>query len=404
MKFSMVKLSYLLLAAILVAALILLYLGTLGSDTQSFYQYGEFGTKDLLLNWACVQLFLEGKNPYDATLLLPLIELWGFAENRPPAAWLPPWAVVLLSSVYFFDFPVVVALWVICNLGIVCIVTLLLANVYADREIRFVYLEIAALVFYPLWELLHWGHIGILLSLGFAGTIWALKKGYSFAAGLFMVLLTVKFHVVYLLLTAFFLWIIKAKQWKALVGFAGGSAFLFLTAFFRSPSIFEWWFLSFFDKSGDYWMGTLVSWIRVLLIHLQGYPPKWPMILIPLSSIAVLLYVAYHRRGFRHIEKMIHVVACVSVLTTPYAWLHDYVVLLVTQIALVCQTCNIESTKRIRTEIITSIILINLITFVLGETYLNAFHHYFWFPGVLLFLWCRGQSLLKRTANSPTLC
>ena len=146
-----------------------------------------------------------------------------------------------------------------CNLGIVCIITFLLAKVYADKEVRFVYLEIAALVFYPLWDLLHWGHIGILLALGFSGAIWTLKKGHLLTAGLFMVLFTVKFHVVYLLLAAFFLWIIKAKQWKALVGFAGGFAFLVLVALFYSPSIFEWWFLSFFNKAMDFWAATLVG-------------------------------------------------------------------------------------------------------------------------------------------------
>lgn len=127
------------------------------------------------------------------------------------------------------------------------------------------------------------------------------------------------------------------------------------------------------------------------------------MILIPLSSLAVLLYVAYDRRGFRHIENMIYTIAFVSVLTAPYARLHDYVVLLVTQISLVLQTCNIGSTKRIRTEIVTSIIATNLLAFVFGETYLKAQHHYVWFPVVLLFLWYRGQSHVKQKVESATL-
>lgn len=396
------KRTYLIIAAILVTILISTYFGAIDSGSQSFYQYGAFGTKDLLKNWATVQLFLVGENPYDSSQLLPLVKRWGYAENKAPAAWLPPWAVVLLSSVYFLDFPVVVVLWIMLNLGIVCIVTFFLANVYADREIRLVYLVIAALMFYPLWVLLNFGHIGILLSLGFAGTIWALKKGYSLTAGLFMVLLTLKIHVVYLLLTAFFLWIINAKQWKALVGFAGGFAFLVLTAHFRNSSIFEWWFLSFFDKATDYWTGTLVGWIRALLMHFQSYPPKWPMIVLPLFSIAALLYFVYVRRGFQNTEKMIHIVACISVLTAPYAWVYDYVVLLVTQIALVCQTCNIGSTKRIRTEIITSILLINLIALFFGNTFFSGLHHYFWFPGVLLFLWYRGQSLMRWTEESTS--
>lgn len=101
----MIKRIYILFAGILVTALILLYFGTVGSDTLSFYKYGAFGTKDLLMNWACVQLFLAGKNPYDAILLLPIVEHWGFAENWAPASFLPPWAVVLLSPVYFFEFP-----------------------------------------------------------------------------------------------------------------------------------------------------------------------------------------------------------------------------------------------------------------------------------------------------------
>jgi Glycosyltransferase family 87 len=402
MMFLKTKHTYLLIAAILVTTSILMYFGTVGSDSQRFYLHGAFGTKDLVMNWASVQLFLAGENPYNATQLLPLVERWGYAGNNAPAAWLPPWAVVLLSSVYIFDFPVVVALWIMLNLGIVCIVTFLLADVYADRKIKFVYLEIAALVFYPLWELLHWGHIGILLSLGFAGTIWALKKEYSLTAGLFMVLFTVKIHVVYLLFAAFFLWIINTEQWKALVGFAGGFSFLVLAAYFRSSSIFEWWFLSFFGKATDYWTGTLVGWIRALLLHFQGYPPKWPMIVIPLFSIAALLYFVYVKRGFQNTEETIHIVACVSVLTAPYAWVYDYAVLLVTQIALVCQTCNIGSTKRIRTEIITSILLINFIAFFLGKTIFSGLHHYFWFPGVLLFLWYRGQSLMKRTVKSTS--
>ena len=198
------KQNHILFAGIFATAFAVLLFGMRGYVVQSFYQYGAVGTKDLLLNWACVQTFLTGENPYDASQLLPLIEHWGFIENWNPAPFLPPWDLVLLSFIYFFDFPDVVVLWNIFNLYVVCIVTLLLANVYPDKKIKLLYLEIAALIFYPLWELLHWGHIGILLSLGFAGTIWALKKGYSIAAGFFMVLLTVKFHVTYLLLVAFF--------------------------------------------------------------------------------------------------------------------------------------------------------------------------------------------------------
>jgi hypothetical protein len=146
----MVKRTYLLLAAILGTTLISLYFGTAGSDTPNFYQYGAFGTKDFLLNWACVQLFLAGKNPYDATQLLPLVKRWGFAESCAPTAWIPPWAVVLLSSIYFLDFPTVVVLWLVLNLGIVCFIASLVVDAYAEEEIKFLYLEIAAIVFYPL--------------------------------------------------------------------------------------------------------------------------------------------------------------------------------------------------------------------------------------------------------------
>jgi hypothetical protein len=393
------KLNHILFAGIFATAfaVAVLLFGMIGYVVQSFYHYGAVGTMDLLLNWACVQTFLTGGNPYDASQLLPLIEHYGFSENWNPTPFLPPWDLVLLSFIYFFDFPVVVVLWAIFNFYAVCIVTLLLADVYPDKKIKLLYLEIAVLIFFPLWQLLHYGHIGILLSLGFAGTIWAQKKGYPITAGFFMVLLTVKFHVTYLLLVAFFLLIFSAKQWKTLTAFLGGFALLNFASFFRNSSIFEWWFLSIFNNSTDYFSATLVGWIRYILLYYQGYLSQWPIIIIPVFAIACLLYVGYIKMGFRYIEEKIHVIACVSVFTAPYGWPHDFVVLIVTQIVLVYQTCNSESSERIRKEIITYIILINFIALVLGKIYFNGQHYYFWFPCVLLFLWYRGQNLMRQT-------
>jgi hypothetical protein len=149
---------------------------------------------------------------------------------------------------------------------------------------------------------------------------------------------------------ALVVWIISEKQWATLLGFAGGFTILVLFALIKSSSILKWWYLSFAYKAGDFWAATLVGWTRVFFASIHGYPPKWPMIVIPFLSILAFLYVFFLRKSIRQIEEMIHAVACFSVLTAPYAWMNDCVVLLVTQIALVCKTCNAGNTKRVHIE------------------------------------------------------
>jgi len=397
--FSLKNRLHILFAAIFITACILIFFVFSCPKTKTFYHYGAFGTKDLLTNWASVQVFLLGENPYDSNQMLPFVQRWGYAKRTPPAAWFPPWAIVLLSLVYFLDFPIVVVIWFVINLAIVYLITLLIVSVYANREIKFIYLEIASIIFYPLWALLRWGHIGILLPLGLAGTIWAFKKGDDRLAGLFMVLLMMKAHVVYLILLYITLWIINQKRWTAMIWFAGGLSFLMFVAFIWNHSIFEWWFLSFYTKAGNYRAATLVGWMRGLLINIQGYPPKWPMILVPFCAIALLLYGFYVKRALRSIEEIIPVVACVSVLTAPYAWMHDFVIILVTQIALICRTCDVGSIQRVRAEVISAILVLNLITFILGKNVFHSSHEYFWFPAVLLLLWFRGNRLREKQLN-----
>ncbi|HQH28587.1 MAG TPA: glycosyltransferase 87 family protein, partial [Oligoflexia bacterium] len=196
---------------------------------------GRYDLLDLLINWACVQNFLLGADPYSINDLHHRLALAGCDYRYSPGVFLVPWSLPVLSLVYQFSFPYAATLWLLLMIACAVASAALTWRIFSKQPVRLPLLALVLCSFFPLWSVLRWGHVGPLLALGTIAAVHFARKKQYFLAGFAAVLLTFKAHVVYLVLAAFALHTLFSRNWRSAAAFAGALCALVLTAHYVSP-------------------------------------------------------------------------------------------------------------------------------------------------------------------------
>ena len=76
----------------------------------------NFGENDFIQYWTAFQLHLNGLDCFDPKAVFELQKELAWKELRPLVMWNPPWILVLLSPIMFFDFILSAKLFLILNI------------------------------------------------------------------------------------------------------------------------------------------------------------------------------------------------------------------------------------------------------------------------------------------------
>lgn len=365
------------------------------------FGFGSFGTNDYIEFWSAWQLFSSGANPYDPQLLNEMQRSLGRLQEHALLLWNPPWVLTLLAPLLEFDFAKSSKLFIFLNLLLLGSGSLMLWSAAAERRIGSPKAFAAGLLFLPGLTNLQIGQIGIMLFFCVAGFIWSAQRGKDFLAGLFLVPLSIKVHIVFLFLFAAALWIVRYRRFAVFWGGAAGFLLLLGATLSIAPGALEMW-LGGFSSPPFYWKtASLSGALRSLLFALTGDAPIWPIAVLPLAALlGVSWWLLVKRPALdwtRHAAPLI----ALSLMFSPYGWLFDQTLLLTAQVILSAQAFEKRTAPAVRREILLLLAVVQMFVVAALASGLAMHHHFFWHPLAILWVWLRGQGLLRETAATP---
>jgi hypothetical protein len=359
-------------------------------------KYGDFGTVDFIEYWTAYQLFTSGQDPYDPELMHQQQLALARFTPQPLMMWNPPWTLSLMAPVLKKGFLRAASWWLALNFMAAVLSGWLLASLCNDSNRSKFVGAAAALCLYPVYLTLMVGQVSIMVTLGVAGAIWAIKNNKDLTAGAFLMLVTLKPHIPYLILILLAFFVLRERKFKVLVSFFLCLAALISFHYIAYPQGLHDWMASL-DQSkthpklirlGDWQVASLVGWLRLSIAYVfSTSAPIWPMAVVPGVAIIVTALFSLKRRSSMHWEKVLPPLCCISLLTSPYGWLFDHSLLIIAQVILVVKVAELGNDLR---EVIIGLIpLLALQGLIVSLRLLgaNQHHYFFWVPIAMLFIW-----------------
>ncbi|HET8965878.1 MAG TPA: glycosyltransferase 87 family protein [Candidatus Acidoferrum sp.] len=356
--------------------------------------------RDYISYWAAGQFLIHGGDPYDAQKVLELEWQQGYAADRPVVVRNPPWSLFL-----FLPLGLVSAFWG-WVLWTAALVAALVASVRLTwktfgktQESRSLCVVIGY-TFAPVLGCLLAAQIGLLLLLGIVlFLVWEEKR--PFLAGAALLLPFAKPHLLVLFWLAFVIWVLLRKRFAVARGFAvsvvaaTGMALIFDRASFQH----YFHFLHTATIEGEF-IPTLSGVLRLLLFR-----PYFRMQFVPmaLGLIWCVWYCVKHRTNWNWRSHGLTVMV-VSILTTPYGWLTDEVVLMPAMVFAALAILGGQKRLRISTRIALAIFaLLNWALLMLLALHIPLqLGIYFW-SSLLWFAWYAFGRLQMKAKSKAAL-
>jgi hypothetical protein len=342
------------------------------------------GGGDFIEYWSAVQVFLGGDNPYDPAALLPVQQAAGWDRSEPLMMWNPPWTLLVMLPFAALPFELARALFLAVSsaatLGLADYLWRTLGGLKEDRWVAWS----GTWCFIPAIHALAMGQLSPMILAGITGFVWAIRKEKEWLAGMFLVLATVKLHVVYLFFLVIFCWGIKQRRWKVLLAPTLGilAGLLLLTLY--SPQLLSNYLSAIGSGAPLDWrtptLGTLMRLVLGGSSYLQFLPP------LLLGGICLLYIVLVRRRflaGLSWTHSMAPILA-LSVASSSFAWTFDMLLLTPAVLWILVQFLT-NPTKR--AWIFCGLLCANLMTLVV-MWFIGDYLWTFWLPwAVVLLYW-----------------
>jgi hypothetical protein len=273
-------------------------------------------SNDYIEYWSSAKLFLSGMNPYSSAEVLALEKAHGFLLDSPLIMLNPPWSLPLVAWLGFFSERVGLVLWILIAVG--CLVTSISILQVPSRY------RVIALIFAPVTGTLLMMQSSPFLLLG-----WSIFLRYHrtrpFVAGAALSLMAIKPHLFLLVWIVLLLESICKKDVIPLLGFASSLAASSAVVTLRIPTVWQdYWTLIHGSSLANNYFPTLPTLLRVSInVH-------WAWLALLPSAVATAWAVIYYLRNrlnwsWRHHGMLVMFLA---IITSPYGWISDQVVLL----------------------------------------------------------------------------
>jgi hypothetical protein len=280
--------------------------------------------RDSIAYWAAGNLLLHRQNPYAAQSVLALERSQGYVAKKPLVLRTPPWSVWMVLPLGWLS-----AYWAwIAWLGIL-LISLVIAmriswQMYGDGPRPSNVFLLTGYLFAPVAACLVAAQLGIVLLLGIVLFL-LLEEERPFLAGAALLIPFAKPHIFGLLWPILALWIVTRKKWSLLGGMAAAFGIANSIALAFDPSIFQQYRGMLQQQAIQYEFIPALSGMLRLLFFRRFF---W-MQFLP-AALGLLWSFWYYRKNQSTWNWRQHgpALLVVSILTTPYSWITDEVVLL----------------------------------------------------------------------------
>ena len=308
-----------LLIGVVAAALVVYLLSARISDLRA-----NVSRRDSLAYWAAGQQLILRQNPYDTNSILLLQGSQGYAEAKPLILRTPPWSLFLTLPLGLMNSFWSWVVWVVVLLVALIFSVRICWRIYGENARAPTFFSLVAYLFAPVPACLVAGQMGLLLLVGMVLFL-LLERDRPFLAGAALILPFAKPHLLLLFWVSLASWLVFRRKWTLATGFLTALATTSVLALVFDPAVFQHYRAMLVEASiGHEFIPALSGVLRLLFFRRFFWAQFVPMVL-GLIWVVWLFWKDRYEWEWRQHGPLVMVV---SVLTTPYAWPTDEVVLL----------------------------------------------------------------------------
>ncbi|MEJ1382335.1 MAG: glycosyltransferase family 87 protein [Candidatus Sedimenticola sp. (ex Thyasira tokunagai)] len=352
----------------------------------------DFGTRDFVAFWSAFHAVKDGKNPYSMSEIYPFQSHVIKDEVSTQAFLNPPWSLAVLAPVIALDFASARFFWIVLNIIFLFVTITLILNYLHSPGLVGINNFLAAVLFLPSFWTLWLGQPTVFLTACFAAAVTAILKGRGWLAGLLLIPLTLKPHLFLVVGVVLAVYVLRRKSLPLIVSFITGFLTLQLVTYLFEPKIYTYWLNMEFSPL-ILKTSSLVTMLRESIMLFSGSLMDWPVVAVPAIGTALSLPWFLRRLGECDIELLIPPALCISLGIAPYAWLHDFALLLVCQATLLVLVARMKPPSTIKMEIIFMLLGLQL-AIVITISITHGLQYVFWVPWAMLTIWVRSLNLL----------
>jgi Glycosyltransferase family 87 len=281
-------------------------------------------TRDSIQYWATGTLLLHHQNPYSVPDVQALESSQGYRAARPLMLRTPPWSVWMVLPLGMLNSFWAWVVWLAVLLASLVISMRISWRMYGEGPHAPAAFLLAGYLFAPVAACLVAGQMGMVLLLGIAIFL-LLEEDRPSLAGAALLIPMAKPHIFALLWPIVAVWIIARRRWSLLGGIAAAFALANLIAVAFDHAIFEHYREMLQQQAIQHeFIPALSGMIRGIFFRRFFWVQFVP------TGLGLLWSVRYYWKNRRIWNWRQHgpAVLVVSLLTTPYSWMTDEVVLL----------------------------------------------------------------------------
>ncbi|MCS7022974.1 MAG: glycosyltransferase 87 family protein [Gemmataceae bacterium] len=282
---------------------------------------------DSIEYWAAARLVRLGQNPYAAELLLPLQQAGGRSTAEAVMMWNPPWTLALVLPLGWLPARLAQLVWLALHLAVLVYCGNRLGQIYGGSTLQRGWCWLLTLAAMPSLFALQAGQITPLVLLGAVLWLEAQTRRHALQAGLALLLLAIKPHLVVLLGLTLLVVIIRQRQWAIVLSGGGWLLGAVGVVMLFRPEVVSDYLRALLHHPPVQWHSpTLGAWLRWWW-GAEHFWIQFVPLLIGLLVLGGMLIGGWPRARQGH--KLIPPLLLVSLLVAPYgAWPFDLVLLL----------------------------------------------------------------------------
>src|ERR1700751_5793797 len=274
--------------------------------------------------WAAGQFLIHGGDPYDAQRVLELEWEQGYAADRPLVVRTPPWSLPLFIPLGLVNAFWGWVLWMTASVAALIASVRLTWKIFGKTQQSRSLCVVIGYTFAPVLGCLLAAQIGLLLLLGIVLFLVGEEKR-PFLAGAALLLPFAKPHLLVFFWLALVIWVMARKKIAVAEGFLVAVASATGITLLIDHAAFQHYFRFLHTAAiENEFIPTVSGVLRLLLFR-----PYFRLQFVPMAFglLWSVWYCVKHRTNWDCRDHGLAVMV-VSILTTPYGWLTDEVVLM----------------------------------------------------------------------------
>lgn len=286
----------------------------------------RIGQIDFPAYWSASYLLAHGENFGDPARLFQIEKaLTTWPEAYPMLTWNPPWLLTLLIPYTWVSFDRAAWWWLWTNIALVfgsAVVLWQISATKARTRRLAVFAPLIAFAYSPTLAALIAGQVNVIVLAGLTGFLFFSAKQQPGRSGAALALTLVKLHLVYITIPLLLLDALRRRQWRMLAGFFGTLIALNAIVFALRPTFLVEYGATVSGSGLLDYVTPTAGGILALVSGWDGFK------LMGLAILPAALWLAW-RAHAPETRSLVYVTLMASVITAPFGWSYDFVILLV---------------------------------------------------------------------------